>query len=342
MKSLNVLARLLFTGCLCLMLALAPSYGHAQEKKLRILVWGTTWETALKSVSEEFTQKTGVPVEVVTQTTGGESLIKLQAMKGKPTIDVWFAGESVAVRGTADKELFADYPVKDMPSWSQIPEAAKKARYVAVYQYPLSIVYRPDLIPSPPRTWTDLWDPKYKGLISIPGISVYQARMLLLAAALNGGGVDNIDPGFKSLVKLKPNIGVIYGGDAQARQLLAKGEVGIIVAPPSRAKQLIDQGVEAKVVTPAPAPMNYDVVTILKGTGNEAIAARYVDFILSKDANQKIAKALNMAPTNVNSEVPEMLKPAMPKASDMLSFDEQKVNENMGAWTERFQREVAN
>jgi len=321
-----------------LMLGSATSPLHAED--ITVLTWGTTWQSAIQPAAELFTKQTGIGVNVQTQASSGEGLVKLQAMKDKPAVDVWFTTSSVADRAREDTALFAQLPVKDMKNWGEVIDGAKTPYYVAAYYYPLSIIWRPDLAPKQITGWQDLWDPAFKNKLGVPNMSMFQGRMLLVSALLNGGSEQNVDPGFVALKRLKPNVVMFYGSDAQARQALAQGEISVLVAPPSQAKRMTDQGIKVEIISPKPTPMMYDVMMLVH-TPRETAAARFIDFMLGKEAQQIISDRLNMGPVNRNAPAAESLKAALPKPGDEVSFNEGVLNKEIGAWTDRFNREIA-
>lgn len=322
------------------LLLAAPPPAAAQEKSVTIMVWGTTWQTVLQTISAEFEKQTGIKVKVVTQASSGEGLVKLQAMKSRPTIDVWFTTSSVAERALKDADLFAKLPVAEIPNLRDVLPAAKTAGWVAAWYYPFSIIYRPDLVSKPITGWKDLWDPAFRNKLAIPNMAMYQARFLLVAAMLNGGGEQNVDPGFEALKRLRPNVALIYGSDAQARQSLAQGEAGVLLGPPSQAKRMRDQGINVKNLSPKPTPMLFDVMTLVRA-GREATGARFIDFMVGKATQELVAERLNMGPVNRLAAPPAALVEALPKPGDEVGFDEDAINRNMAAWTERFNREIA-
>lgn len=312
----------------------------AQEKKLTVQIWGTTWQSVIQSISEAFQKRTGVSVAAVTQSSSGEGLVRLQSMRQKPTIDVWFTTSPVANRASNDTELFAPIPSQGMSNLSLIDPSAHSKYWVAAYYYPVGIIYRPDMVKEPIKSWEDLWDKRFAKKLALPNMNMYQAAMLMVAAEMNGGGIDNIEPGFDALAKLRPNVALFYGSDAQARQALAQGEASVLVGPPSQAKRVRDQGVEVKMISPKPAPMSFDVMMIVK-SGNEATAAQFIDFVGSTEMQRLISEKLGMGPVNKNAApAPEMIA-SLPKAGDGVAFDDAKINANIGAWNERFIREIA-
>lgn len=326
-----------------LAMTMAASAGGARaadDKSIAVLVWGTTWQSAIQPASQLFEKETGIKVVAVTQASSGEGLVKLQAMKEKPTVDVWFTTSSVAERARQDDKLFAPLPVKDMRNWNDVLAGARNPYFVAAYYYPLSIIYRPEMVPKPITSWSELWEPAFRNKLGVPDMAMFQGRMLLIAALLNGGGETNVNPGFEALKRLKPNVVMFYNSDAQARQALAQGEIGVLVAPPSQAKRMLDQGIKVEIVSPKPTPMMYDVMMLVR-SGKETMGAAFIDFMIGTDAQKLISAQLNMGPVNRAAPPAESLKAALPKPGDDVSFDEGLLNKEIGAWTERFNREVA-
>lgn len=321
-----------------MMLASLPA--SAQEKKLTVQIWANTWQSAIQSVSEAFQKETGIAVGLVTQSSSGEGLVKLQAMKQKPTVDVWFTTSSVAQRASQDTELFAPIPTESISNLAQLEPSAHSKYWVAAYYYPIGIIYRPDMVKEPITKWQDLWDKRFANKLALPNMNMYQASMLLVAAQINGGGVDNVDPGFQALEKLRPNVALFYGSDSPARQALAQGEAAVLVAPPSQAKRVRDQGIDVKMVSPKPAPMFFDVMMMVK-SGNEANAARFINFVTSTAMQKMISEKLEMGPVNKNAEPAAAMAASLPKPGDGVAFDDTKINAHISAWNERFNREIA-
>ena len=319
---------------------LAAGPAAAESAKLTVQLWGSTWQSALEEISKRFEEKTGIKVEPVTQSSSGEGLVKLQAMKDDPTVDVWFTTSSVAARAATDEALFAKIPKAGLPNVEALHENAHTDDWVAAYYYPMGIIYRADEVKTPITGWEDLWKPEFEGKLAVPSIGIYQGSMLLVASELNGGSIDNVDPGFEALEKLRPNVSVYYGSDAQARQVVAQGEASVLVGQPSHAKRLRDEGIDVKMISPKPAPMLFDVMMIVK-SGNEENAAKFIDFVSTPEMQELISLKTGMAPVNPAAKPSPELVDSLPKPGDGVSFDDAKLNANIAAWTERFNRDIA-
>ncbi len=319
--------------------ALAIGGAQAQDKKITILLWGTTWQGVVQKASEDFTKQTGIKVDFAGQTTSGEGLTKLQAMKANPTVDVWFTTDSVATRAVKDADMFAPLPTDKMSNWADVDPHAKNARYVGFYGYPVGIVYRTDKVTKPITAWEDLWKPEFKAKLGIPAPSSYQARVILIASLLAGGSIDNVEPGLQKLKALHDNVVFWYTSDAQARQALAQGEVSVLVAPTQALRVPREAGVPVAMVSPKPTPLMFDVMTLVKSSRQD-MAVQFINFLLSPEIQGRVSDVLLAAPTNKKAAMSDIIKAAQPKPGDEVTFDEDKVNQNFSNWADRFNQTV--
>jgi putative spermidine/putrescine transport system substrate-binding protein len=94
------------------------------------------------------------------------------------------------------------------------------------------------------------------------------------------------------------------------------------------------------MVSPKPTPMMFDVMTLVK-SGREAMAAQFIDFLLSPEIQGRVSDILLAAPTNKKAAMSDIIKAAQPKPGDGVTFDEDKVNQYFANWNDRFNAEVA-
>lgn len=318
---------------------LRPAISRAEDKNITILIWGTTWQLVMKQIAANFTAATGIGVTLTTQTTSGESLVKLQAMKADPTVDVWFTTSSVAERAVKDGDLFADLPIAQLTNWKDVTPDARQPRWVGAYGYPLGIVWRPDMVKQPITSWEDLWSDKFVNQIGAPAPSSYQARMLLIATILAGGNIDNVDPGFAKLKAWRKNVAFWYTSDAQARKALAQGEISVLIAPPAGAKTVRDQGTAVDMISPKPAAVLFDVMTMVK-TKKQDLSAQFINFVINPQSQGLIGELMENQPVNTLAPIPERVKAELPKPGDTVAFDENVVNARFDGWSDRFKQMI--
>ncbi len=312
----------------------------AAEQSITVQAWGTSWEQGLQQVATDFEKQTGIHVVAVTQSGSADGYARLQSMADAPKIDVWFTTSSLAARATVDHKLFLPIPQAELTSASSLIAGAETPYWVAAYFYPLSIVYRPTLVKSAPVNWSDLWNPEFKDSLAVPDVQTYQARMLLLCATLNGGGLTDVEPGFAALKRLRPNIAMFYGSDSDVRRALAQGDITALIGPPSQAKPLRDAGVDVKVVTPKPSPVMFDVMTLVNTPKSDA-AIKFISYVTSASAQSTISSQFDMGPVNHDVQPAAELQGVLPPQDAQLTFDEAKINAGVGKWNDRFKAEIA-
>ena len=319
----------------------APSLFAQEKKSITVMMWGSTWSGVFQSLAEQFTKETGIGVQVQTEATSVEGLVKLQAMRANPTVDVWFTAESLADRAATDKSLFAPMPKAKMSNWNQTIPGATNDYFAASYYFPLGIVYRPDLVPGGVITsWSDLWSPAFAGKAALPAPSAYPGRMILTLALLNGGSIDNVAPGIRKIKEIKDKIGMFYTSDPQTRRALASGEIWAMVGPPSAMKTLSDQGVKVAMVSPKPTSIIFEGMMLVKG-GKEDLAAQFVNHVISKEWQQVVTDTYNMGPINKNAVPGEKIRAGLPKPGDGVTFNEVTINERLSSWTDQFNNVIA-
>lgn len=313
----------------------------AQEKVLRVMTYGSTWEKVLKPKAAEFLKKTGYKIEPVIQNSSSEGLAKIQASRAKPGVDIWFTGEAIAHRAATDKDLFLDIPVDKIPNLKKVMPGTVQKKFVPFWYFPTGIVYRTDLVPGGKVTsWQELFTPPFKNKISLPAPTVYAGRIVLLASLLNGGSIDNIKPGIEFLHKNRNQVAMFHSADSAARKALASGEIIAMFGSPSAAKEMLDKGIPAAMVSPKPTPITIEGMMIVNN-GDINAAAEFINWSLSDEIQKFMTDVYNLAPVNVDVEPAAELKAILPSKENAVRFDEAKINQNLGAWTEEFNAAVA-
>jgi len=320
-------------------LALSPLAApavRAQARRVSVLTFGSTWERVLKPLAPQLQQDTGIELVPVIEASAVEGLARLQASRAKPGVDVWFAGEAVAMRAATDNGLLLPLPTDKMPNLAKLMPGSHNAMFVAYWYFPVGIVYRPDLVPGGRVTsWNDLFQPAFRNEVALPAPSVYPGRAILVAALLNGGSIDNVKPGIEFLGRMRDQVAMFHSSDTVARRALARGEVWAIMGSPSAVKELADQGIPVAMICPKPTPLIFEGMTLVNN-GNADAAATFINRSLAADWQKFMTDVYNLGPVNTEVKPAEALAKVMPAPEDAVSFDEAKINERLGTWTEQF------
>lgn len=336
----NILFSLLMVVFLTNPMTTKAMAGKFEGQELTVLIWGTTWNYEWKVAAETFEKIHGVKVRPIFQTNAADGLIKLQSMRdrgGKSPVDILFTIRSVAERGS---DLFADIPESAIPNKADLVEGAVSKKHVAYRYYPVSIIYRTDLVPKPIKNWEDLWDPVFKGKLAIPSAGFYEAYFLIVTAYLNGGNEKNIDPGFQKVKTLLPNVVTFYSTDGGARKILGQGEAAVIIGPISFLATFLKEKLPVKMVSPKPTPFMFNVMAPVKG-GNEALALEFIRFAVTPEAQAESIKFMRQLSINKKVTQDKELEEALPRPGDEIIFDDTTIIKNISSWVERWNREIS-
>jgi len=154
-----------------------------------------------------FTTKYGIKINELNP--DGSSAQEVDAIKANKTNpgpqapDVIDVGLSFGPQGVTDR-VFQPYKVS---TWDTIPASAKDAdgNWYGDYYGVLSFETNTAVVPNPPKDWSDLLKPEYKGKIALAGdprVSNQAIQTVYASALANGGSLDNAQPGldfFKQL-----------------------------------------------------------------------------------------------------------------------------------------------
>jgi putative spermidine/putrescine transport system substrate-binding protein len=319
--------------------------GFAQGKGFVSTVLGGVFEREYrKGVVEPFMKQTGIKVNLKL---GNPSEWVTSAMinRRRPEIDLLFLPFPDNIRAVI-QGIGIPLTEQDIPNLKNVlPECRDQFQGKAVGMDYLAngIAYRTDMISNPPKSWKDLWNPEYAGKIAIPdivGLGVWE--ILVIAARLNGGDETNLDPAFKALQALKPNIRKFYKSTVELAQLLDSGEAAIAaIAPSNRIYDLMDAGKPVKFVVPTEgATLGMVSFHIAQNSPNTELCKQFIDFALSPRPQEDFCNGMTARPSTRHANVAQRVQERVPPIDQMFHFDWFKIVPQMDALTDRWNREL--
>lgn len=334
---------------LSLLALLAASPACAVET-LTVTVYGGSFEQGWrKAVIEPFEKANpGIKIQIATGLTF-ENVALMRAQKNDVKVDVLLMDE-VASSAAAAEHLFEPLTETAVPNMKDLyPRFRTPGDPYTKFMYVVEVLaYNTDHVKPAPTSYKDVWRPELKGHVGIGDITNTVGIIFFLTAnAINGGTDQNADPAFKAITALKPSIVTYTSQHAQISQLLTSEDIWIEPWVSDRAQGLMDTGAPVKWVIPAEGGVLIDsTIGIAKGTTHLAAAQKYVNFVLSKEAQIANARYTNLNPVNQTAELPADLKARLPAGQDALSHviapDWQDVHKYRAAWTDRWSREITN
>lgn len=269
--------------------ALATLSGAAQAKG-RLVVYCSATNEMCEAETKAFGEKYDVKTSFI-RNGSGSTLAKVDAEKKNPQADVWYGGTLDPQSQAGEMDLLMPYKsanlVEIMPQFQD--PAKRKGNYSsAVYVGILGFGVNTDRLKEKnlpvPKCWKDLTDPMYKGEIQIadPQSSGTAYTALATFAQLWGD-----DQSFDYLKQLNKNISqYTKSGVAPARNT-ARGETAIGIGFLHDYSLEKEQGAPIELISPCEGT-GYEVggVSILKGARNVENAKLFVDWALSKEAQE--------------------------------------------------------
>jgi len=300
-----------------------------------------------KFLSDPFEQKhPGLTVRLV-PSESEDVVAQIKAARGASPYDVITLG--VPRQIMAVKEGWVEQtPRADLPNLShvypQFISACKDTGIPETYSL-IGIAYNPDKVAAP-TSWDDLWKPEYRGKLGMTTpASNLGFGMIVMAAKLNGGSEDNLEPAWSKLHELGPFV-VAPSPEALA-QLFERGEVAIAPMWNNDAAILALHGMKLTFVQPKPgAIVVVSCMDVIKSSAQIALARQFLNDEISTNFQSHLAQApWFFGPTNRDVPIPAASAAYMPTTIEGLDhsvyFDWEKAVLHRTEATERFDREFS-
>jgi putative spermidine/putrescine transport system substrate-binding protein len=321
----------------------APA-ARGEPRPLTVSIWGgITEESVRKWVLPRFEKEHNarVTLDVGLQ---GARYNKLVAQKASPTVDVFFSTEELVYNGLK-QDLFEKVDPASLANWSKLHDWAKPVPEYgpAAGLTTLGIAYHTQRVQNPPRIWADLWRPDLQGKLGMIGFNHSQGPALLIRAAeLDGGLIEQVDPGFARLAQLKPSAVTLYFTEYVPQFL--QGEVLVTPELDYYVQTLKVQGYPIEWALPDDGAFSVlQVMNVVKGTGRQALAEAFMDLYLDEESQRSIANDNYTSPSNKDTTLePTVAAKTMvgERLAKLRTFDLKTIAERRAAWTERFNAEV--
>jgi putative spermidine/putrescine transport system substrate-binding protein len=313
--------------------------------KITVTSYGGIWERAIRECFvADFKKRTGVDADVLI---GGppQWISQIEANKAKPPIHVLVATpDSAAVAVKAG--LVEAITKEKVSNLVDIPQKFVDISYGhgAAFDYGAAgLAFNKERIKVPPKSIKEFVERTIRGdwkagLPTIAYAPAPQALVWSFADAL-GGSVDNLDPFFDALKKMRKNV-VFWTGVTDFLNLMDAGEVDIGVYYDGRTWAHFDTGktyidfinpTEGGVMSP---------VCVMKVRNAPDIAWEYVNSMLAPVPQAQFAKILNYGVTNTKVKYDDLLVKRITPWEKTRWPPNEKIGELLPRWTERWNKEI--
>lgn len=321
---------------------------QAQQKTLYVAGYGGSVETIMRQkVFPAFEKAHNLTISYVPGNST-DTLAKLQAQKGHPDLDIVIMDDGPMQRAL---QLGFCAKIDPGPNYKNVYNLARMGdSAVATGVVATGIGYNADAFAKagwqPPKSWTDLADPKFRGKLATPGIdNTYGLQELIMYARINGGGIDKIDPGFTIMKdKIAPNMRAFESSPGRMSELFQSGEVVAAVWGSSRVAAVAATGFPLKFVFPKEGtPALFVTACVVKGAHDPAGAQAFLETLLSPEVQLDFV-ATSTGPMNKTVTLTPAQAEGLPYGPDqiakLITFDWNAINAQRDAWTRRWNREI--
>lgn len=291
------------------------------------------WGNMLKLIGKE----TGIQVPVDNKNSG-QAVSQVIAEANNPLADAMYLGISFAINAKK-AGLTQGYKGE---GWKQLPAELKDpdGHWVSIHAGTFGFMVNTEALDGlpVPQSWSDLLDPKYKGMVGFldPSSAFVGYVGAVAANQALGGTLDNFGPGIEYFKKLMANSPIIPKQTAYARCL--SGEIPILFDydfSAYRAKHSDKAPIEFVIPKEGTIQVPY-VMSLVKNAPHKANGEKILDFVLS-EKGQKFWAENYLRP--VLGQLPESVASKFLPQSDyarVIPLDYSKMADNQQAFTEAY------
>jgi putative spermidine/putrescine transport system substrate-binding protein len=296
--------------------------------------WQSSHPSVKINIYEESNQ-VGYPKMVARKATNPQS----------PLVNFGFFNANTTEQGIVDK-MWRKLDYSSLSNAADIRDQFKRDDQFAIGigADQIGMLFNADALGYSPASWADLWDDKNNGKVTYFGFPWYAVFM---AAKLNGGSLDDMDPGFKTLADHAANIRTIVTSNPQYQNVLASGSAPLTAYFNGTGHQWLKGGAPLTYTPPqegaVPVPVNLCVVDGQSEDQTAACMEALNEMISPKWCSQWAETSIEI-PANEKSELPSDLA-SLPAFSEdtiknLVEVDYAIVGKQTADWTDRWQREV--
>lgn len=317
----------------------------AEDCALRVTTWGGSYQATYQAVAQKFEEEHNCRIEWVV---GASPDHLIKARLGQVDVVTNTLLNSIA----GEKEgLWQKLDPAKIPNMANLyPNAVHSPYTVFANVGDYVLAYNKDTVTTVPATWDELWKPEYKNRVVIYGIDhIPTLSLTVLQAEKNGGSIDNVEPGLDRMAELIKSGNLIGSLDVESQMvsLFETGDAWLGMLATGRMKELLSKGV-TNVSFVRPEVGTFPLITsvnIHKDAKNSAMAAAFVNYILSSEVQVAFATRNLYAPTVKNAEIPDDFE-----FRDLLVLndafgrlylpDQEKITANKAGWQQQLNQKA--
>ncbi|RNB77136.1 ABC transporter substrate-binding protein [Brevibacillus panacihumi] len=310
---------------------------------------GATVEKLMKDeIFKKFNEK--YPNVKLTYVSGvsTEIVAKVKAQQNAPQIDIAIIEGGEQEKGRLEG-LWEPLKEEEIPNMKNISQdlAVKDNSGATVNFTPMGISYNTEIVKEKnlpvPTSWNDLAKPEMKGNITMTDVaSNFGRSAMIMMAYANGGSEKDIEAGFEKMGTIAGYMPTFAKSAAQLQQNLQNKTAAYTTWTMARSLTQKDAGLPIEFVFPQEGGnLVPTIASLVKNAKHPEAAKAFIDFLLTDEVQTMYATKLYYNPST-NVALPEEVAKSLEfDRSKVVAFDYQVISDQMAAWLDRFNREIA-
>jgi putative spermidine/putrescine transport system substrate-binding protein len=323
-----------------------PGLSYAQARPLVFATFTGSWEEAHKAVLVPAFRKVNADASIVLDPMlSVDQIAKVNAARANPPIDVMLhdPGPALVAIGQDRRAV----PGREEHLLQGPHCRSTGADGTGTVLSGRLATYNPTRSRLRSTSWADLWKPEFKGKRHHQPHPTLGTGWLVEIAKMHGGSESNVDPGFKALEALKPNLAAVAANPGALATLFQQGQIDISPGNFNAIQILKARGVPVEFVAPKEGAIAFKTtIHVVKNSPNKELAFKLIEASLSPEVQTTLMNSPYLiVPTNskvpMGGEIARVLAKDTAELKKKFVFqDWKKINEQRSAWIERFNREI--
>lgn len=334
-----------FLALLCAVSGLLASCGRSNQPiTLRLLSHDSF--TPTEGIFDQFTNDTGIRVEIVRSGDAGAMVTKAVLSSGNPEADVLWGVDNTLLSRAVDAEVFVPYvTVHRADLDSEAVALAADGVVTPVDSGDVCINYDKNWFArrsmDPPLTFDALTSPDYRNLLVVPNPVTSSPGLAFLLATIAENG-DGWQQWWKSLRKngvllVESWSDAYYGHFTAASDGDRPVVVSYATSPPAEVIFADPRPAEAPTaVAVRTCFRQYEFAGILRGTKHEKEARRLIDFLVSREFQNDLPLTQFVWPINRIATVPQEFLDYSSRSTNPLAVPPEVIAAKRAEWLDQF------
>ena len=341
--------RSVFVACALVATVVAGACGGGDGRTTVLTVYSPHGKELLDHYALGF-EKANPGVDVQWLDMGSQDVLdRLRGEKENPQADIWFGAPTEIFERAGKEGLLQKYE----PTWKSAlaPSAQdENGLWFGTYLTPEVIAYNSDKVDSAsaPRDWPDVLDLKWKGHVVIRD-PVASGTMRAIFGAILQRSMEmtkTTDSGWSFLRQLDANTKEYTINPALLYEKLKRGDGWItLYNMPDIATLEQRTGAPVKYIVPSSGtPLLVDAIAIVKGTKQQDLAQKYIEFVMTPEALKFAADSLQRIPARTDiadSLLPKWIRDARVQIRPM-GLDRHLMADSLNSWMQTWDSKVRN